>query len=66
MRETPEPGGRMDELVSTLISDGKEGVTSNACSQVCEEFKMQYDRDRKSKSKMKKKRKKKNKSQKGA
>eukprot|EP01046_Picozoa_sp_COSAG06_P009403 COSAG06_NODE_492_length_15074_cov_26.658564_2_plen_283_part_00 len=38
MRETPQPGGQMDQLVTEMIADGKKSVSSDACIQTCEEF----------------------------
>ena len=54
----------MDELVSTLINGGKNTVASDACLQVCDEFKVQDDRGKKKrKNKQSKKKKKKKKKQ---
>lgn len=38
MRERPQPGEQMQQLVASMISDGKTTVVSDACSHVCEEF----------------------------
>jgi hypothetical protein len=67
MRETPQPGGQMDQLVTEMIADGKKSVSSDACIQTCEEFAPQEEKKKdkkkrkkdKSKKKAKKKKKKK-------
>ena len=52
MRETPQPGGQMDQLVSKMINDGKTPVASAACLHICEDSKKSFGGKKKKKKKV--------------